>query len=1376
MIKQTKGAVNFLLSAYRALFKAAFYKGLAGGVLLTAGLVSAANADNYTFDKPNMADELEAVFTADADYNAIRDIIPLAEQLSGSYTIGAGEAMRFTNTTIYDVSSADITNNGMIVVDGEAMLLADSIDTLKSLGTIDVQQTNELDPDGSGPLEGDSVEGDIYVYAEHSVLDQSVFGLDKVHSSTGFVTEYDSGAHGSMDIGAVTIAAPSLATYGIELCINGDTVLQTDADKNFTLHGAEGSDGKVYSSEIGFRGDINLVDADGNAVTDGTIVIDDNASSFFENWWSSDTNYVNADIQLTSPNHGLNFEEGIWQARDIRVDAGRLSVGEYWEEGELPQLTMNKLTLVGMNGAVVYRGALNIESAAAVPWQQESGDVDETYIDVMEGAALTVRGDNNAETLDVNVAQLSVTGGSVDLSNAADTVGLQFADGSFSTAADFNKIQAADAHLSANLQDAVGTASLTIDQANTLFGTLADGSGIVSITGASLDLDTENVNGQQVLDASKIAKEDGSISLSFDSAETRSTVLANVSGPVTGGWQGVQLAEGTEELSVGDGTLAIYGSVGGNLVTTASGDAAGLNLGEGAAELNGSGQIGSITGAEGTLTVGNNAQVAVVDADGSGAEISVGTVNAASATITAGKVTADNVSMTDAELNAGEVTVSAGGEFNGSTVTADKMTTGAEFTTFKGTDLQIKGDLQFNGSASVSHGSTVAADQIAAAENVDVYVINNSALQSSELHLANGSTMYVGYESSAEGELTGTGKVAVSAFNLNSGRMVLDPEFGEATATAAIEDFTSEAQPSVPTEDLQINNEINGDIIIGRNSALGAGMTDAELTDALRPYQQNGSLQDNDFGSLLFINKSGLTLNSGYKIVVGSADIAELEVQGAANTIYFGQGGSVIVTAAALSGTDPALTFADTAASGTGNLIAAGGQVVVPAGTSAEQIADIFKTSAGESAVVQVDSAAGSQEAPVTGLTFTTANGLYTGTVADGSSVADLQMMLSDNSCSILSDLSDASYGTTIALLNAASDLRADAPADADLTGLDYVQTGTGTAHGASVETAARLAAFAGAAQSALLTAQSTTDAIAARSGLGAAANLTLAQDHGFGLWLLPIYRTLDSDGFDADGLDAGADVDLYGAALGADYAFANGLTAGLMFNLGSGDADGTDAGSAAENDFDYYSIGAYAKLSLGGSFDLLADLSFSQLDNDFEAQSGLQDYGKLTASADADVWSAGLTAQYKFDLNSAAITPHAGLRWTSVDLDDYSVDSAAGRIASTDADRMDVFSVPVGVKLTTEYETSGWTISPLLDLTLACNFGDDELDTDTVFTGAEDFNYQLSTEVLDSFTYSAALGLAAQYGGLGLAVSADYTGSSNTDGFGVNAQVSYRF
>ena len=343
----------------------------------------------------------------------------------------------------------------------------------------------------------------------------------------------------------------------------------------------------------------------------------------------------------------------------------------------------------------------------------------------------------------------------------------------------------------------------------------------------------------------------------------------------------------------------------------------------------------------------------------------------------------------------------------------------------------------------------------------------------------------------------------------------------------------------------------------------------------------------------------------------------------------------------------------------------------------------------------------------------------------------------------------------------------------------DFLNEVVTKSHGAPAEAAARLAIYGGAVQAAMAATSSTTDAIAARMGVGDTAAITMANNgQGAALWLAPVYKTHDSDSFDSQGLDYGVDLNLYGVALGADFEFMPGLKAGVMFNVGSGDADGQGNAAAnnTSNDFDYWGAAIYGNYTYD-ALSVTADVSYTAVDNDLEATTGMQQYGKLESSTDTTAISLGVTAKYTFDFGGVEVAPHAGLRYTNIDLDDYSIKSNGETIADYSADKVNIFSIPVGVTFAKEFTGDAWTVKPSLDLTLTGNFGDDDISGDVSWTGVDGLVTPVSSEYMDDFTYGATLGIeAASTGGFSLGLGVNYTGSSNVDEFGVNANARFVF
>ena len=322
---------------------------------------------------------------------------------------------------------------------------------------------------------------------------------------------------------------------------------------------------------------------------------------------------------------------------------------------------------------------------------------------------------------------------------------------------------------------------------------------------------------------------------------------------------------------------------------------------------------------------------------------------------------------------------------------------------------------------------------------------------------------------------------------------------------------------------------------------------------------------------------------------------------------------------------------------------------------------------------------------------------------------------------------------------------------------------------GAVVDAAAHAATYAGAQQAAVASVTTMADAMFGRVGAvgveAASISATGSQTKG-GVWLTPMYKSVDADGFNAEGASYGADVDLAGVAFGTDTVNGN-MRFGAVFNIGSGDADGKGNGNGLKDEFDYYGFGIYSAMGFG-NLALIGDASMTVISHEVE---GLG----LKGEADTTAVTMGLTGQYTVATPAVDVTPHLGARFIRLNTDSYDLVGEKGVVANTEFDVQNVFSIPVGVTLSKAFVTGGWSLAPSADLTIAFNTGDTEAKSNTRFTGINK-NIGLNTEVLDEVTYGLTVGLGAQYGAFGTSFGINYTGSENTDSFGVNAQARYMF
>ena len=205
---------------------------------------------------------------------------------------------------------------------------------------------------------------------------------------------------------------------------------------------------------------------------------------------------------------------------------------------------------------------------------------------------------------------------------------------------------------------------------------------------------------------------------------------------------------------------------------------------------------------------------------------------------------------------------------------------------------------------------------------------------------------------------------------------------------------------------------------------------------------------------------------------------------------------------------------------------------------------------------------------------------------------------------------------------------------------------------------------------------------------------------------------------------DAGYEADIYGAVLGFDYTASCGGVLGLAMNIGTADANGV--GSDIDNDADFYGISLYAAQQFG-KFNVQADLGYNVVKNDLTAKTA---FGNFSEDADADVFTFGLGTEFYAQAGSVNVVPHAGIRMTRIDMDD----SRFG----VDYDTMTLWQMPIGVAFSGTFETTGWKLAPMVDLSVVPAFGDKDAEF-AVGTVAD------NCRVVDSNPIQGTLGIAAQ-------------------------------
>ena len=764
-------------------------------------------------------------------------------------------------------------------------------------------------------------------------------------------------------------------------------------------------------------------------------------------------------------------------------------------------------------------------------------------------------------------------------------------------------------------------------------------------------------------------------------------------------------------------------------------------------------------------------------------------------TVVAGKLTAEK-----AFTSTGELTVTKSAQFKGDVTLSGKNTLAT---------------VAFAKEASILGGST-AATEVTLKGGLN---INGSGeLTADVLKAAGTSVIKVGKAANETAKTEGSnGLLSVGRLDLAGGALVVDPEFNKASSFAGVNQFGSTAVSKDDEAGI-----VNGKVYALQNAIVSVGTKDEAAVKSVfaKFVEADGSLQDptvkgneNGVGAIAYVAKKFELADTSKLVVDPSATDRTYTQKTYSGDIFVGSNAALAIDVSALADdTKAAITFNKTNTDATVFAEDKDNSKVFITGSLADvngQINLFDNTASGKKVLLDgADS-----------LTVQTLNGLYSKTYKRGEDLGvdniklDFNKTLAEQQFSVVSEPVKT---TLIALGSEYNDYTAKTPADKILgvQAAGYYTNGTnfytdkgktqevastdpnkdrlvvetiGTekvayfkydnkllsnilvngGNAVDAETVARLAVFGGAPQAAIEAGASTYEAISARMGVGVSGVSAAANGQGGAIWVTPVYKSADSDGFNADNKSYGADVKLYGLALGADIEVAPSFKVGGMFNVGSGDADGQGLGSNVSNDFDYYGLGLYAGYSMD-AFSLVADVTYTAVDNDIE---GNTDLGKVKTSIDSTNLSVGVTGQYKLSLAGMDVTPHAGVRFSKLDIDDY-----ATEYAQSSSDSLNIFSVPVGVTIAKEYVTDTWTVKPSFDLTLTGNFGDDEFEGNAQWATFSNLSTNVKSEIMDNFTYGAAVGVSATTGNFGLGLGVNYTGSSNTDEFGVNANARYMF
>ena len=246
----------------------------------------------------------------------------------------------------------------------------------------------------------------------------------------------------------------------------------------------------------------------------------------------------------------------------------------------------------------------------------------------------------------------------------------------------------------------------------------------------------------------------------------------------------------------------------------------------------------------------------------------------------------------------------------------------------------------------------------------------------------------------------------------------------------------------------------------------------------------------------------------------------------------------------------------------------------------------------------------------------------------------------------------------------------------------------------------------------------------------------------------------------------AGYSSDIYAGTLGADYQFANGAVLGVALTIGTADTDSKGTTAKTSMDSDLVGFSVYGSKTFADIWNVAGDIGYLQASNDV-TESG---YGFGDFSEDVNAFTLGVRGEVLTKAGSVNIVPHLGLRYTRL-----STDSVKAGF-NTEIDDQNIFQMPVGVTVSADFETSGWTIAPKFDLSVVPTFGDKDADLKLGITGVSASD-DLSVRVINSNPVQATLGVSATNGAWGFGLNYKLgVGSDDRMNNSFNANVRYAF
>lgn len=276
----------------------------------------------------------------------------------------------------------------------------------------------------------------------------------------------------------------------------------------------------------------------------------------------------------------------------------------------------------------------------------------------------------------------------------------------------------------------------------------------------------------------------------------------------------------------------------------------------------------------------------------------------------------------------------------------------------------------------------------------------------------------------------------------------------------------------------------------------------------------------------------------------------------------------------------------------------------------------------------------------------------------------------------------------------------------------------------------------------------------------------------GTAVWAQYVHGKDKVDGMAlADGVTTSYESQFNGVVLGVDFKEVGKYQSGIAFNYGEGDSH-TKNIALSRSDYDFWGIGYYGAVKNADS-NVIFDINYAKSDSEVKQfNSGVE----LEAEPETTTISAGVKVEKLIDRGAMQFVPYAGLRFMSVDTDEYSANYLGKEAFNYSADRQNIWLLPVGVSFRQEnvYD-SGWVVTPKVDLSYIWAFGDTENEM-TVRTPDVAEAARLGYTVMNDGSFLGSIGLEAEKGDWTFGVAYSYQKGDHSESKKWYVDVNYSF